>query len=158
MWLYFEEYQYTDTCHLCSQPFHRNISFLLQYFQRSGGNGQIYTFLCWFHFQEMFWVDFHPHCVVQRRWNGPDIGWLQPREIVKMGSNLVKGQPADFLSHLILNQLIECIHLFFLEFEKNFRKFQPYHAIFSLYNNYPNRISTVYGEYHILLQWIGRFS
>ena len=113
MWLYFTEYQYTDTCHLCSQPFHRNITYKLSIAIFLTENGQIYTVLCWFHFQEMFWVDFHPHCVVQRRWNGPDIGWLQPREIVKMGSNLVKGQPADFLSHLILNQLIECIHLFF---------------------------------------------
>ena len=46
MWLYFEEYQYTATCHLCSQPFHRNITYKLSIAIFSTENGQIYTVLC----------------------------------------------------------------------------------------------------------------
>ena len=69
MWLYFEEYQYTATCHLCSQPFHRNISFLLQYFQRKMVR---YTQFCVDFIFKRVLVDFHPPlcCTKAMKWAG----------------------------------------------------------------------------------------
>ena len=71
MWLYFEEYQYTATCHLCSQPFHRNISFLLQYFQRFR-KMVIYTQFCVDFIFKRVLVDFHPPlcCTKAMKWAG----------------------------------------------------------------------------------------
>ena len=112
MWLYFEEYQYTATCHLCSQPFHRNISFLLQYFQRFR-KMVIYTQFCVDFIFKRVLVDFHPPfcCTKAMKWAGHQL--IATKRNCQNGIRSGKGQPADFLSLLILNQLIECIHLFF---------------------------------------------
>ena len=110
MWLYFEEYQYTATCHLCSQPFHRNISFLLQYFQRKMVR---YTQFCVDFIFKRVLVDFHPPlcCTKAMKWAGHQL--IATKRNCQNGIKSRNGQPADFLSFFILNQLIEFIHLFF---------------------------------------------
>ena len=108
MWLYFEEYQYTATCHLCSQPFHRNIGFLLHYFHRSRKMVRYTQFCVDFIFKRVL-VDFHPPfcCTKAMKWAGHQL--IATKRNCQNGIRSRKGQPADFLSLLILNQLIECI-------------------------------------------------